>query len=42
MKTLECQNYLLLKQVITRIEHLQINRLCLPDKPGNSWGIKLL
>ena len=31
MKTIECQNYLLLKQVITRIKHLQINRLCLPD-----------
>jgi len=42
MKTLECKDYLLLKQVITRAKRLQVNRPCLPDTPANSWGIKIL
>jgi len=36
MKTLGCQHYLLLKQVIIRVKRWQVNRLCSPGKPGNS------
>jgi len=38
MKTSGCQNYFLLKQVISKAKRLQVNRLCVPGKPGNSWG----
>jgi len=41
MKTLGCQNYVLLKQVISKAKRLQVNRLCSPGKPGNRWGIKI-